>query len=438
MKKILIVTPHFPPHSAPDMQRVRMSLRHYRDFGWEPVVLCVDDAWLAGAREPELMKTVPADVQIIRTPALPLHWTRWFGVRSIGLRCWLHFLFIGSKAIRRECIDLVFFSNTQFITFTLGRLWRAWHGTRYVIDVQDPWRHENYARPGARPPPGGQKYRFARLQARLLEGWTYARVSAVMSVSQHYIDDLRSRYPVLRDIPSDVIRFGASRCDIEIAKRLLPPAHNHERKPGEVHILYTGAAGPIIPHAVNVLFEGLRSYRLHAPERARLLRFHFVGTSYVASGAGSVSIMPFANACGVADQVEEIPHRIGHLESIRRQCEADVLLLPGSVDPAYSPSKVYPYILSGRPVLCLVFRRSVLEALVEELGCEHIVRFDEDGPKDDAYAALSAFFERALGGLVHNEPSQEKKASYENRLSVETLTRAQCELFDRASQPTHG
>ena len=55
MKKLLIVSPHFPPINAPDMQRIRMSLPYYRKCGWDPVVLTVDDDLQDGVREPGLV-----------------------------------------------------------------------------------------------------------------------------------------------------------------------------------------------------------------------------------------------------------------------------------------------------------------------------------------------------------------------------------------------
>ena len=101
---------------------------------------------------------------------------------------------------------------------------------------------------------------------------------------------------------------------------------------------------------------------------------------------------------GVADLVTEVPHRLGHLECLRIQEEADILLLPGSSDPAYSPSKTYPYFLTGRPILGLVFAGSVLESLLEELGGTHLVRFTENGSKESAHAAIGRFLQTALEG----------------------------------------
>jgi len=432
MKRVLIVSPHFPPINAPDLQRVRMSLPYYRSCGWDPVVLCVEDKEIDGVREPELTETIPREIKIVRCPALPLRWMRLLGVRNIGLRCWLHFLFAGARLIRREQIDLVFFSNTQFVTFTLGRVWRAWLGTPYVFDLQDPWRTNYYERAGSRRPPGGWKYKFARLMAWLLEGWSFRHVAAVMSVSPSYLNDLRERYVTFSTVPTAVIGFGATRTDIVIARSLSTPSVRYERLGGEIHFLYTGASGPVMPHSLSVLFDGLRLYREKHPDRARRLRFHFFGTSYVAPGQGRDSVMPVAERCGVADHVDEIPHRLGHLECLRLQLEADVLLLPGSSDLAYSPSKIYPYFLADRPILAIVFHDSVLERLVHELSCAFTVAMTEHGPKEKAHAALEDFFDLALAAFPPGSLPAKNQHYFDEHFLAENLTRVQARLFERA------
>src|SRR5882724_9528102 len=285
LRRVLIISPHWPPVNAPDMQRVRMSLPYYRANGWEPIVLCVGDAWQHGVREPELERTIPADVRVVRVPALSLRWTRFIGVRNLGLRCWPHFFVAGTRLIRREKIDLVFFSNTQFVTFTLGRIWHLLLGTPYLFDLQDPWRTDYYERPGSRRPPGGWKYQFARLVAWLCEGWSFRRMAGMMSVSPNYLDDLRTRYPWFKDVPVEVIGFGATSEDLACSAAV-QPAHAYDRASNELHVLYTGASGPVMPHSLTVLFTALRLYRDRAPERARRFRFHFLGTSYVAPGQG--------------------------------------------------------------------------------------------------------------------------------------------------------
>lgn len=431
MKRVLIVSPHFPPVNAPDMQRIRMGLPYYRTSGWEPVVLAVAPVDVEATVEPELLATVPPQVQVRTCRALPVRWTRRIGIGNIGHRA-LHSLAVaGGSLLQDRRFDLVFFSNTQFITFALGPVWRRKFGVPYVIDVQDPWRTDYYERKGSRRPPGGWKYQFARLQAWMLEGWVHRRAAGVMSVSGSYIDELRRRY---RDLsaPMEVIPFGASRADLECSHRGPPSPHAYPRRPGDVHLLYTGASGPVMPHALTVLFDALRVFVSRAPERARRLRFHFFGTSYVAPGRGRNSVLPIAEACGVADLVDEIPHRLGHVDCLRLQSEADVLLLPGSSDLAYSPSKIYPYYLSGRPMLGLVFRDSVMERLLEDLRCAYLVRFREAEPKDAALADLQRFFDLLLDGGLAGALPRRNDDYFDRNFLAETLTRRQCALFERA------
>ena len=432
MKRVLIVSPHFPPINAPDMQRVRMSLPFYRENGWDPTVLAVGEPWQDGVREPELLSTLPADVRVIYVRALPQRLSRLFGIGNLGLRSWIFLLWYGTQLLRREKFDLVFFSTTQFVTLSLGCLWRWWFKVPYAIDVQDPWRTDYYERPGSRKPPGGWKYQFARLQALLLEGRTFRGASAIMSVSASYLDDLKERYRQVADTPMAVIRFGASRGDIPHALAIPEAPFTYPRGEGQVHFLYTGASGPVMPHALTVLFTALRLYQERNPAAARRLRFHFIGTSYVAPGRGKLSVMPVAALCDVAANVDEIPHRIGHLESLRLQLDADVLLLPGSSDLAYSPSKIYPYYLTGRPMLGLVFRDSVMEQLLDELSCAYMVRFRQAEAKDEAYARLHEYFELALAGFPAGSLPVRRDAYFRENYLADELTRQQCVLFDRA------
>jgi hypothetical protein len=432
LKKLLIISPHFPPLNAPDLQRIRMSLPYYAACGWEPVILTIEDKYQDGVREPELLATIPAGTRIIRIPAIPVRLARWFGMGNTGLRMLPYLLWHGSRLLAGEKFDVVFFSNTQFITFPLGRIWRSWFGVPYVIDIQDPWRTDYYERRGSRRPPGGWKYQFARFQAWLLEGWSYRRAGAFMSVSLRYFEELGARYSWFSRLPAEVIRFGGSREDMRHAAAHPLTEPLYDRTNGQIHLLYTGASGPVMPHSLAVLFDGFRRYREQWPERAARLRFHFVGTSYVAPGKGVPSVLPVAMACGVGDQVSEIPHRIGHLEALRWQQEADALLLPGSSDLAYSPSKLYPYYLTGRPILGLVFRDSVMENLIDELRCAYTVRFADLEPKQPAYADLARFFDLAIAGFPPETRPARNELLFNATYLAEQLTRQQCALFDRA------
>jgi hypothetical protein len=71
MRRLLVVSPQFAPVNAPDMQRARMSLPHFRAFGWDPIVLAVDPDRQEGPRDPVLLQSIPPDVQVVYASAIP-------------------------------------------------------------------------------------------------------------------------------------------------------------------------------------------------------------------------------------------------------------------------------------------------------------------------------------------------------------------------------
>ncbi len=447
-RRVLIISPAFPPRSAPDSQRVRMSLPYYRENGWDPIVLCVTPAEVEAPEETVLLETIPADVPVYHCSALAKSISRRIGIGNLGWRAWWPLAALGAKLIREQRIDLVFFSTTQFALLPLGRIWRQLFGVPFVVDLQDPWRTDYYERSGVRRAPGGWKYQIARAQAALLEPWSFRKMSGLISVSEKYLHDLRSRYHWFHTVPSASVGFGASELDLEVAKRLSPalaptaavsssfpaiPRAAAIGNPVPSHtFVYTGAAGPITPHAVSLLFSALALFRAEAPERAQRLRFQFIGTSYAPADRAEPTVLPIAEAFGVTDLVSESAARAGHLECIRAQAAADVLFLGGSSDLAYSPSKLYPYFWARRPILAIVFRNSVLERTLRRLGGAHRIVFAETEIVE-ARAQLVAYFrDLAEERLVSADPRDD--VYFETHYLARSLTGRQTELFDRAWQ----
>ena len=101
MRRVLVISPHFPPVNAPDHQRVRMALPYLRELGWEATVLAVDPAEVDGLpREPLLQQTIPADVEIIRCGAAPLAIAGRIGMRTLGLRAYPYVARVGARLLR--------------------------------------------------------------------------------------------------------------------------------------------------------------------------------------------------------------------------------------------------------------------------------------------------------------------------------------------------
>ncbi len=301
MPRLLIVSPHFPPVNTPDMQRIRMSLPHFVDAGWEIVVLTVQDNQPLAPIEPDLLATVPRPVRVVRAGAFSRTWSRYLGVNNLGLRTLPYLYDTGRQLLDREAFDLVYFSTTQFIVCTLGRLWQLEFDTPYVIDLQDPWLSDYYQQPGAPPPPGGWKYGISHGLAKLLEGWTLRRAAHVISVSGHYLSVLQQRYRWFKPDAGTVLTFGAPDADFAVARgkvgstpAMLPPT-------ASIKIAYAGRLGPDMRPALEVLFAAVALFK----DAPRPFELFFFGTSYAPAGQGAATTTELAARHGIGHLVHE-------------------------------------------------------------------------------------------------------------------------------------
>src|SRR5437763_14936367 len=86
MRRVLMVSPHFPPDSTAATHRVRLLAPYLPLFGWDPTVLTVDPRAYEGRLDAVLAGTVPAAVRVVRAPAWPAGVTRRLGIGDLGLR----------------------------------------------------------------------------------------------------------------------------------------------------------------------------------------------------------------------------------------------------------------------------------------------------------------------------------------------------------------
>ncbi len=87
-RRVLIVSPRFPPVNAPDHHRVRASLPFYRRFGWAPTVLCVEPATISDSViDPCLAVSLPTELRLVRVSAWDETVCRRVGFGQLDYRC---------------------------------------------------------------------------------------------------------------------------------------------------------------------------------------------------------------------------------------------------------------------------------------------------------------------------------------------------------------
>jgi Glycosyl transferase 4-like domain len=425
VRQILIVSPHFPPVNAPDHHRVRMSLSFFQLFGWAPIVLAVEPRYVEVPADPVLLQTLPNGVPTYRVNALDQRWTRKLGLGNLGLRAFPFILEKGNHLIKEHTMDLVYFSTTMFAVMPAGRIWRRRFGVPFVLDIQDPWLSTYYERKpkGKRPP----KYWFAHTLDRILEPWTMRRVSGVTVVSDAYAKILRSRYPWIAEEDWLTLPFGASERDTELAASLPDANQLFQRDDGFVHGVYVGRAGRDMDFALSVLFSALRDGRRNAPELFAKIRLHFIGTDYAPADKARRWVIPIASRIGVEQFVTEEPNRIGYFDGLALLNDADFLLVPGSDDPQYTASKIYPYILARKPLLAVFHEMSSVVSVLRQTRAGEVVTFSEKSDLAAVSAEVGCVWRRLLERIPF-PPATDWEAF--QPFTAKEMTRKLCTFFD--------
>lgn len=357
MKRVLIISPFFPPSNSADSQRIRMSLSFFKDFGWEAEVVCVDQKHSEMPKDNLLLQSIPENTIIHQVKAFPKKWTSKLGLGSLALRSlWFYHQKV-MLLLQAKNYDLIYFSTTEFPVCILGTYWKKRFKTPFIIDMQDAWHSDYYQDKPKKDQP--TKYWFSYRLHKYLEPIAMKNCDGLISVSTGYITDLQQRYPQLKNKPASVIPFGAFEKDFEIAKdnfKKCPPVIS--KTPEKFNVVYIGRGGADMQTALELLFYALKEALKDDFEVFSKLHFYFIGTSYAPKKSAQKTIFPVAEKFGVAKQVTEITDRIGFYNTINTLLAADALFIPGSQDLQYTASKIYPYLMTEKPLLAVFHQQS--------------------------------------------------------------------------------
>jgi hypothetical protein len=399
-----------------------MSLPYLADYGWDVEIATVDEKYANLAKDELLIQSVPSTIKIHKVKALNKSWTSKIGLGSIALRSLWYYRKKVNQLLKTGNFDLVYFSTTQFAVCILGAYWKAKFKVPYVIDMQDPWHTDYYKNKPKEQRPN--KYWLSYPLNKFLEPIAMEKVDGLISVSDTYIHDLKKRYPEIKDIPATTITFGAFKPDMKIAMDnqsnftvLLNPTYKN--------IVYIGRGGADLHKAIIPLFEVLAAGIRNNPTLYNQLKLHFIGTSYAAKGQGISTIIPLAKQYNLENNVVEITDRISYYHTLITLLKADGLFIPGSDDPAYTASKIYPYLLTHKPLLTIFNSLSPAINVLQEYGVVHSYSYDNT---IDITLKIDTYLKEVIAGgtnAITYHPDAVKKYDAQN------MTLQQCNLFNR-------
>jgi hypothetical protein len=418
----VLVAPEFPPSNTAGAHRPRLFAKHLAAFGWTPTVLTIRRDQIEGPIDERLDALVPHELDVIRTGALPIRPVRLVG--DLGIRTlWPHARAIRALA-RDGGVDAAVLFGPPWFSFALGPTVCRRLGIPYVIDYIDPWTSVFTA--AHRFPSRGW---FFHRGARAIEPRSVRAAAHVTAVSEGILDELRVAYPWLRRESTTAMGYGAEADDFADAARLGVAPPDFAPGSGEVTIAFTGALQPTGGPLLRSVFQAIAGLQQSGSDLGRRLRLRCYGTSNLTWGHGRYAVLPIARELGVGAAVSELPERIPYLEALAVQRASDIVLVMGSRDRYYHASKLYPAILSGRPVLALCHEASSIRSVMSATGAGACVTFGDAGDPD--VAELRRAIER-LAERGPREPAWREVERFTARASTAALARVLDGIAGRA------
>lgn len=421
MKRALIIGADFAPSSLPPATRIRFFANNLPRYGWEPIVLTVAPEFYDWSVDPENLKLLENSLQVVRTKAWRSSWTRRLGVGDIGMRSFWHHWQALKRLCRETQIDLIFIPVPPYVPMLLGRLAHEKFGIPYVIDYIDPWVTEYYWKlPRSERPP---KWPFAYAMSRLFEPYALKRASHITGVSKGTTDSVVNRYKGFGAENATEIPYGAEAYDFEYLrlKRRVNPTF--DRADGLLHLSCVGACIPSMHAAVRALFTAVRLGLEREPQLFSRLRLHFIGTSYAAKGSRPQNVLTLAREAGVESQVTEQTARVPYLDSLQLMIDSHALFLVGSDEPHYTASKIFPYVLSRKPLLTIFHEESSVVRILKDIEAGEVVSFNSQSAPKTKVRQISEQLELLLRLPADFEPFTNWSAfeQYTTRAMTERL-----------------
>jgi hypothetical protein len=424
MRSVVIVSPQFPPSNLAGVHRARLLAMHLPKFGWSPRVLAVDPRHYEEPLDPELAALVPRWVEVVRTPALPTRPVRVIG--DVGLRSLAWHYRALSRMARQARIDLLCVTIPPNFSAVLGPLLHRRRGVPYVVDYQDPWVH---AWPGS-------EIRWSRAWlsfqlGRRLEPIVLRHARLLTGVAPGYYAGALERSPWLDPSRCVAMPLGAEEADFRYLDSHPRPPALFDPDDGLVHLVYAGAILPRAYTTLEALLAALRTARERDPSGpAARLRLHFVGTGSRVTDAASHTVAPRAERAGLAGCVLEHPQRLPYVDVLNHLRHAHAVLVLGSSEPHYTPSKVFQAVLSDRPVLALLHARSTAAGMLRDARVGPLVTFDDDTRVEARVDEIAAALAEVAGDPKRFGPGGDRTAFA--AYSAEAMARGLAAAFDAA------
>ena len=344
-RRLLVLAYFFPPIGGAGVQRTLKFVEHLARLGWDATVVSTRSR-VYGVQDASLLDDVPPDTHVVRTAAFPV--ARYVGILLHHLRLrrlrawviwpdggigWAPFAFVAAlRSARRERPDVLFSTSAPYGAHLVALLVARLTRTPWVADFRDEWS----ANPGLQGQP-----RALNALARRAERAIAARAATVVVAADYFeIDGLPAEDPRRVEIVN-----GADEADLAAAAGSSPPADRF-----------------VLAHVGTIYGEQDPTPVLEALAEL-VTRGEIDGGRVEVRLVGAIWDERFEPPSGI--HVESVGY-VEHREAVAEMARATALLLYVSSSSLAPSGKLFEYLASGRPVLCVTRPDNLASRLVTE------------------------------------------------------------------------
>ena len=422
MKKILIISPHFPPSNLAAVHRSRLFAQHLPSFDWQPIILMVHEKYYEEAADYHVEKLLATDLRIEKVNALPITKPRLIG--DIGLRAFFQLYKKARELLSGEQIDFLYIPIPSFYCALLGRWLHTSTKIKYGIDYIDPWVHYF---------PGSDKlfsrHWFSTQIAKFLEPIAIKKASLITGVAEGYYKGVLERNPhLLQQTVFGAMPYGGEERDHQVVAQLGIEPYLFKKKEGKIQLVYAGA---MLPKAYDPLEQIFKSIQQN-PAIFSAVEFHFIGTGKKANDPESYNIKPLAEKYNLwHTSVFEYAERIPYLDVLVHLNSGNGIFILGSTEPHYTPSKTYQAVLSGKPILAVLHQQSTALKVLQESNAGVVLAFNLEENARSIEQEFVTVFNRFIEFVKWFNPKQIDQRMF-NQYSAKNVTEKLVSLLEQA------
>jgi glycosyltransferase involved in cell wall biosynthesis len=348
MRKLLILSYHFPPVASSATFRMLGLARHLPKHGWQPIIVAPPRMPLEPVDE-ELLRKVPSEAVVSYVPyptGRASRLLRRFAPKALWLPKALAVL---SRVIQEHRPDAVFTSSPPHCVHLLGLYLKWKYRIPWLADFRDPWVTDGESN-GRSLPSGWHAYWERRVMRQ---------ADVIIANTPLAAKVLTAAFPA----EADKIVSVTNGFDPDCFEPAMPV-----RDDGIIRIVHAGELwGGRDPRP---LLDALQQLTSDGRTSAANIRLSFWGK--VSLKDLSETDFRLEVKRRALDEVVTVHEQIPYGDALTNMSQADVLLLLDRAGRAVgAPAKLYEYVGSGRPVLALTEVHGDSAWVLRESGVPH-------------------------------------------------------------------